>query len=103
MNLIFFSKSRGRAHHLNLSHPVTLTLLCILGLGVLAGAFMGGLKLGVRGATLGADYVAEAARCRSRTPGAPYISLSGAQIGRSLLVMGGLLGHSFPHDSGVPL
>ena len=53
MNLIFFSNSRGRAHHLNLAHPVTLTLLGILGLGVLAGAFMGGLKVGVRGASVG--------------------------------------------------
>jgi murein DD-endopeptidase MepM/ murein hydrolase activator NlpD len=48
MNVIFFSRRRGRARHLNLSHPVTLTIISILGLGLLASALALGLQLGQR-------------------------------------------------------
>jgi murein DD-endopeptidase MepM/ murein hydrolase activator NlpD len=46
MNVIFFSRRVGIASHLNLSHPVTLTLVSALALGVLAGIFALGLHLG---------------------------------------------------------
>jgi murein DD-endopeptidase MepM/ murein hydrolase activator NlpD len=48
MNVIFFSRRRGRARHLNLSHPVTLTIVSILGLGLLASALALGVQLGQR-------------------------------------------------------
>lgn len=49
MNLIFFSRRRGQARHLQLTHPVTLGIAAFLGLGVLAGAFVLGVQLGSRG------------------------------------------------------
>jgi murein DD-endopeptidase MepM/ murein hydrolase activator NlpD len=53
MNLIFFSRGQGKTRHLNLSHPVTLTLVSLFGVALLAGIFVAGIKLGVRGVTLG--------------------------------------------------
>jgi murein DD-endopeptidase MepM/ murein hydrolase activator NlpD len=53
VNLIFFSKRLGKARHLNLSHPLTLTLLSIAVLSVLTGVFALGFKAGVQGATNG--------------------------------------------------
>jgi len=122
MNLIFFSKSRGRAHHLNLSHPVTLTLLCILGLGVLAGAFMGGLKLGVRGATLGAlgdpalvaseraELAAMKVRLQERIDGlAVRMGVLNAHLvrlnalGKRLTQMANLNNHEFDFDHDPPM
>jgi len=46
MNLIFFSRRRGQARHLNLTHPVTLALASVLGIALLAGVFAGGMRLG---------------------------------------------------------
>lgn len=54
MNLIFFSRSKGRARHLNLSHPLTLSLVGVGALALLAGVFMMGVKVGVVGAGMGA-------------------------------------------------
>ena len=54
MNLIFFSRRQGKARHLNLAHPVTLTLLSIAGLALLAGVFTVGVKVGVTGVSMGA-------------------------------------------------
>ena len=42
MNVIFFSRRKGKARQLNLSHPVTLCVVSILGLGVLASIFVPG-------------------------------------------------------------
>ena len=53
MNLIFFSRREGKARHLNLSHPLTLTLIGIAGLAVLAGVFATGVKVGLKGVSLG--------------------------------------------------
>src|SRR5258706_12856847 len=53
MNLIFFSRSQGKARHLNLSHPVTLTLVSLVAVALLAGIFVAGIKIGVRGVSLG--------------------------------------------------
>jgi murein DD-endopeptidase MepM/ murein hydrolase activator NlpD len=56
MNIIWFSKTAGKARHLNLTHPVALVVLGLLGLAILAGAFSMGLNLGARdtGQTLSA-------------------------------------------------
>ncbi|MGH8253934.1 MAG: M23 family metallopeptidase [Steroidobacteraceae bacterium] len=54
MNLIFFSRREGKARHLNLSHPLTMTLIGIASLAVLAGVFAAGVKLGLKGGGIGA-------------------------------------------------
>jgi murein DD-endopeptidase MepM/ murein hydrolase activator NlpD len=46
MNVIFFSKREGRARHFDLTHPVTLGLVAVLGLAILGIAFALGLQLG---------------------------------------------------------
>lgn len=46
MNVIFFSRRNGRARQLNLSHPVTLSIVSALALGLLASTFVAGLTLG---------------------------------------------------------
>jgi murein DD-endopeptidase MepM/ murein hydrolase activator NlpD len=46
MNVIFFSRRNGRARQLNLSHPVTLSIVSVLALGLLASTFVAGLTLG---------------------------------------------------------
>ena len=48
MNLIYFSRRRGHARHLNLSHPLTVTLLGIASLAILTGVFALGFKAGVQ-------------------------------------------------------
>ncbi len=53
MNLIFFSRREGKARHLNLAHPLTMTLIGIAGLAMLAGVFSAGLKLGLKGGSIG--------------------------------------------------
>ncbi len=53
MNLIFFSQREGRTRHLNLSHPLTVTLLSIAGLALVVGVFALGVKAGVQGAEAG--------------------------------------------------
>jgi murein DD-endopeptidase MepM/ murein hydrolase activator NlpD len=53
VNLIFFSQRLGKARHLNLAHPLTLTLLSIAVLAVLTGVFAFGVKVGVQGASTG--------------------------------------------------
>ena len=64
MNLIFFSRRKGRARHLNLAHPVTLTLVGVGVFALLSGIFVAGVKVGVaRGA--GAGGPAEIAQQRS--------------------------------------
>jgi len=49
MNLIFFSRRRGLAHHLRLSHPLVLGLAGIIGFGILGGAFALGMRMGSQG------------------------------------------------------
>src|ERR1700727_182214 len=48
MNVIFFSRHVGKARHLNLSHPVTFSLVTIAALGVVVGIFALGLHIGER-------------------------------------------------------
>ena len=54
MNLFFFSRRLGSTRHFNLSHPLTLSLLGLTGLAVMAGVFTLGLKVGIKGVSLGA-------------------------------------------------
>jgi murein DD-endopeptidase MepM/ murein hydrolase activator NlpD len=49
MNLIFFSRRQGQARHLQLTHPVTLAVVGVLGLALLAATFAFGMRLGGRG------------------------------------------------------
>ncbi|HXR18948.1 MAG TPA: M23 family metallopeptidase [Steroidobacteraceae bacterium] len=46
MNVILFSRRNGKARHLNLSHPITLGVISLVGLGLLASIFAVGLTLG---------------------------------------------------------
>src|ERR1700691_514746 len=48
MNVIFFSRRVGRPRDLNLSHPLTLTVVTALALGILVTVFALGLHLGER-------------------------------------------------------
>jgi len=50
MNLIFFSRREGRARHLNLAHPVALTLVSFAAVGLLTGVFAIGMRVGASGA-----------------------------------------------------
>jgi murein DD-endopeptidase MepM/ murein hydrolase activator NlpD len=49
MNLIFFSRRQGQARNLQLTHPVTLTIIGALGLLVLGTTFAVGMRMGSRG------------------------------------------------------
>src|SRR6202167_4893144 len=64
MNVIFFSRRVGRARHLNLSHPLTLTMVTALALGLLVAIFALGLHLGE----------SSMARMALRTPGAALVA-----------------------------
>jgi murein DD-endopeptidase MepM/ murein hydrolase activator NlpD len=46
MNLIFFSRRHGQARHLQLTHPLTLAIVALVGLVLLGGAFVLGMRLG---------------------------------------------------------
>jgi murein DD-endopeptidase MepM/ murein hydrolase activator NlpD len=48
MNVIFFSRRVGKARHLNLSHPLTLSVVTLAALSVLVTIFALGLHLGER-------------------------------------------------------
>ncbi|HEY1726485.1 MAG TPA: M23 family metallopeptidase [Steroidobacteraceae bacterium] len=48
MNVIFFSRSFGKARHVNLSHPLTLTLVSFAALALLVTVFALGLHIGER-------------------------------------------------------
>jgi murein DD-endopeptidase MepM/ murein hydrolase activator NlpD len=49
MNLIFFSRRRGLARHLQLTHPMTLAVVGVVGLSLLAAVFALGMRMGSRG------------------------------------------------------
>ena len=122
MNLIFFSKNQGKARHLNLSHPVTLALVAVVGLGLMAGIFAAGLKAGVKGASMGAfgDPAAVAAerselsllkvRLQERIDGlAVRMGVLNAHLvrlnalGKRLTQMANLNNHEFDFDHDPPL
>jgi murein DD-endopeptidase MepM/ murein hydrolase activator NlpD len=65
MNLIFFSRRRGLAHHLRLSHPAVLALAGVLVVGILGATFALGMRLGSRGIDREAQ-LAELARLRQQ-------------------------------------
>ena len=64
MNVIFFSRSIGKARHLNLSHPLTLTLVTVVAIGLLVTIFALGLHLGE----------SSMARMALRNPGAALVA-----------------------------
>jgi murein DD-endopeptidase MepM/ murein hydrolase activator NlpD len=66
MNLIFFSRRRGLAHHLRLTHPVVLTLAGVVGLAVLGGTFALGMRMGSQGGLDRQVQVTELQRLRQQ-------------------------------------
>jgi murein DD-endopeptidase MepM/ murein hydrolase activator NlpD len=69
MNLIFFSRRRGEARHLQLTHPVVLGVAGLVGLAVLGATFALGVSLGSRGVDAGApltEVVALRAQVKDR-------------------------------------
>jgi murein DD-endopeptidase MepM/ murein hydrolase activator NlpD len=46
MNVIFFSRREGTSRHLDLYHPVVLSALTVLALGLFAGVFVLGVRMG---------------------------------------------------------
>jgi murein DD-endopeptidase MepM/ murein hydrolase activator NlpD len=54
VNLILFSGREGKARHLNLSHPLALSLVGLAVLALLTGVFMLGVRTGIKGANMGA-------------------------------------------------
>src|SRR5690606_14415360 len=66
MNLIFFSRRRGLAHHLRLTHPAVLTLAGVFGLAILGGIFALGMHLGSRGGNDREVQLAEVQRLRQQ-------------------------------------
>jgi murein DD-endopeptidase MepM/ murein hydrolase activator NlpD len=55
MNIIIFSHKRGRSRSLDLAHPLAFTALTMVGLAVLCGVFMAGLRLGEHASPLAPD------------------------------------------------
>lgn len=49
MNLIFFSRRRGEAHHLRLTHPAVIAVAGFITLGLLGASFALGMRLGANG------------------------------------------------------
>jgi murein DD-endopeptidase MepM/ murein hydrolase activator NlpD len=49
MNLIFFSRRRGEAHHLRLTHPAVIAVAGVITLGVLGATFALGMRFGANG------------------------------------------------------
>ena len=46
MNVIFFSRREGRARHLNLAHPLTLSVVVLLAVSLVSGVFAVGEQFG---------------------------------------------------------
>jgi murein DD-endopeptidase MepM/ murein hydrolase activator NlpD len=46
MNVIFFSRREGTARHLNLHHPLVLATVTLMALGLFAGVFAVGMRVG---------------------------------------------------------
>lgn len=66
MNLIFFSRRRGEARHLQLSHPLVLGVAGLVGLALLGATFALGMSLGSRGPSAHAEPLAELATLRTQ-------------------------------------
>jgi murein DD-endopeptidase MepM/ murein hydrolase activator NlpD len=64
MNLIFFSRRRGEARHLQLSHPLVLGVVGLVGLALLGATFALGVSLGSRGHSASPEPLAEIAALR---------------------------------------
>lgn len=66
MNLIFFSRRRGQARHLQLTHPVVLGVGGLVGLALLGATFALGVSLGSRGNAQDPGPLAEVSALRAR-------------------------------------
>lgn len=66
MNLIFFSRRRGTARHLQLTHPVVVAVAGFVGLAVLGATFALGVSLGAHGGADNKAPLAEVAALRSQ-------------------------------------
>jgi murein DD-endopeptidase MepM/ murein hydrolase activator NlpD len=66
MNLIFFSRRRGEARHLQLSHPLVLGVVGLVGLALLGATFALGVSLGTRGHAANPEPLVELAALRAQ-------------------------------------
>ena len=66
MNLIFFSRRRGEARHLQLSHPLVLGVAGLVGLALLGATFALGVSLGARGHSANPEPLAEVLALRAQ-------------------------------------
>jgi murein DD-endopeptidase MepM/ murein hydrolase activator NlpD len=66
MNLIFFSRRRGTARHLQLTHPVVIAVAGFIGLALLGATFALGVSLGSQGATRDRAPLEEVAALRTQ-------------------------------------
>jgi murein DD-endopeptidase MepM/ murein hydrolase activator NlpD len=66
MNLIFFSRRRGEARHLRLTHPVVLGVVGLVGLALLGATFALGVSLGSRSHSDKPEPLAEVAALRTQ-------------------------------------
>jgi len=66
MNLIFFSRKRGTARHLQLTHPVVVAVAGFVGLAVLGATFALGVSLGAHGGSDSKAPLAEVAALRAQ-------------------------------------
>jgi len=66
MNLIFFSRRRGEARHLQLSHPLVLGVVGLVGLALLGATFALGVNLGSRGHSANPGPLAEVIALRAQ-------------------------------------
>jgi murein DD-endopeptidase MepM/ murein hydrolase activator NlpD len=66
MNLIFFSRRRGTARHLQLTHPLVLAVAGLVGLAVLGATFALGMSLGTHGGVDNRESLAELAALRTQ-------------------------------------
>ena len=64
MNLIFFSRRRGTARHLQLTHPLVLAVSGLVGLAVLGATFALGMSLGARGGADNSESLVQLAKLR---------------------------------------
>ncbi len=66
MNLIFFSRRRGEARHLQLSHPIVLGVVGLVGLALLGATFALGMSLGSHGSLGSHEPLSEVAALRTQ-------------------------------------
>ena len=66
MNLIFFSRRRGTARHLQLTHPLVIAVAGIVGVAILGATFALGVRLGTHNGGDNRASLAEVAALRAQ-------------------------------------